>query len=1032
MIGSRYRLRGEIARGGMGVVIKIHDNQFDRTLAMKRMVNAPDIDGGELEVKRFARFVEEAHITAQLDHPSIVPVYDLGEDEDGCVWYTMKLVSGRELSELIRPTDENGSGEKWKIGRLVETLIRAAEAVAFAHEKGVIHRDLKPANIMVGNLGEVYVMDWGLARSLHRDTPSEADTAPANESGSEICSPGIPGPENSIDRPLMTLEGDVMGTPFYMSPEQAAGKLMEVDRLSDIYSLGAILYEVLAGRPPYSERPKSRTVEVLDALLNRAPEPVAKLSPTSPPELIAICEKAMARKRGERYPSVLEMVEDLRAYLDNRVVAAHRTGPLVEIKKWIHRNPGTAVASAAVIVSLALLAGLQTISNRKLTSSLEREVQLTDIAEERSEDLRWGLYVSRMNLASIAIGEPGAAERINDFLSSTKPEQGEPDIRGWEWYFLDALYNEAVIYRKGAWKGLSWSPDGVHLATGIERNGVGIWEAKTGELISKPDIGSEALLDISWNRKGTKFAFARLMGAGEIWDFESLKPLRREKTAIKHRVAWSRDGETLASVDDENQITLFDSKTWKKDILNSSMGRPADLAWGKGNRLAAAYRDGTLHIWNTGTGEIEQVFRCPSISSISWSKSGTKIASIGRIGEVSLWDPSTGGAATKLEMAPDTRRYTTPGSTPLVEWSPQENFIATAERGEMVSVWDISTGRRTKEFRGLRHWVNALAWSPDGERLAAVGRGLHIWSLEQKQAISSLRSNSQPWSARESNEGDLLAIAHLSGLVTINDTRTQREISHFETGRKNRICAWNPTNTNLVVCGDRGVDIWDSENTQLLHSLQLGENSYQEVAWNSNGSRLAIAAGRSIKIFESSNWTVISNFKSEVVSINAMDWSPDGKWIVVGGQDCRAAVYDADSGKLERLFPPGNIRIKCAAWHPDSTKFAVGYDGSEIRIFSVATRTQVALVEGHTGGINELAWNPEGTRLVSGGDDRSIRIWDSETGDELLALAGHVGSIRSVCWSTDGKRITSACEGGKVFVWDADPNGMAKTDRGPR
>jgi hypothetical protein len=308
--GERYEVGDELGSGGMGVVRRVTDRVLGRELAMK--VIQP------VEPRRRARllrrFLEEAEVIGRLEHPGIVPIHELGLDSQGQVYFTMPLVRGRTLQEILKLASEGREG--WTLTRVLEVLLRAVDAVAYAHSRGVLHRDLKPANVMVGRFGEVYVMDWGLARSLG-GAETSSESAPHERSG-----------------PL-TLEGEVLGTPAYMAPEQALGRSEDLDERCDVYAFGAILYEALAGVRPYGE---CSSAEALERLGQAAPAAVEKLTSGASEELCAIVQRAMAREREKRYPSVAMLAGDLRAYLEGRVVQAHRTGPWVEAKKWVQRN----------------------------------------------------------------------------------------------------------------------------------------------------------------------------------------------------------------------------------------------------------------------------------------------------------------------------------------------------------------------------------------------------------------------------------------------------------------------------------------------------------------------------------------------------------------------------------------------------------------------------------------------------------------------------------------------------------------------
>src|SRR5271154_5085735 len=283
--GTPYRFAGALGRGGMGAVFLVEDSRLGRRVAMKVLV-LPD-RSGELE----ARLLREARVLAQIEHPGIVPVHDVGSLADGRVFYTMKYVEGRRLDEW--------AGSAASLAERLRLFEKICEAVAFAHARGVLHRDLKPANIMVGPFGEVLVMDWGLAKILRGESP---ESAPAGDPDATIYEkPKQPSEGNGDTKSsVITGHGTVMGTPGYMSPEQARGEVELLDARSDIFSLGALLRFILTQRMPSGLAPR----------LDRSLE--------------AICAKACAEQRGSRYSAVQDFGLDISRYLDGQAVGALR------------------------------------------------------------------------------------------------------------------------------------------------------------------------------------------------------------------------------------------------------------------------------------------------------------------------------------------------------------------------------------------------------------------------------------------------------------------------------------------------------------------------------------------------------------------------------------------------------------------------------------------------------------------------------------------------------------------------------------
>jgi len=352
---TRYRVLGKLAEGGMGAILRIWDDELRRTLAMKVILGKGEPESGEtpdVDPKTLGRFLEEAQITGQLDHPGIVPVHELGLDASGRVYFTMKLVKGEDLKAVFEHV--HAGHKDWNQVRALNVMLRVCEAIAYAHSKNVVHRDLKPANVMVGKFGEVYVMDWGLARVLGREDKHDLRIRPESAaSASVVRTERREQRASTPDSPLVTMDGDVVGTPSYMPPEQARGQLDKLGPHSDVYSIGAMLYQLVTGRVPYVP-PEGRVTNrtILNAVLHRAPEPLEALAPRTPPELAAIIEKAMEREIAARYPTTMALADDLRAYLDGRVVAAYEAGTWAETRKWVQRNKPLAASLAAAAVAL--------------------------------------------------------------------------------------------------------------------------------------------------------------------------------------------------------------------------------------------------------------------------------------------------------------------------------------------------------------------------------------------------------------------------------------------------------------------------------------------------------------------------------------------------------------------------------------------------------------------------------------------------------------------------------------------------------
>lgn len=411
---------GSLGAGGAGAVHRAWDEDLERQVALKLLHEkyvVPNAFVDEASQERAqGRFLKEARTTAQLDHPNILPIHDFGVGSSGQPYFTMKLVKGRSLAEVI--VRMHSSDSPWTLIRTLGSFLKACEAISYAHDKGVIHRDLKPANIMVGEFGAVYVVDWGLVRRVDRGAGD-----PGSRGGG---SPGGLGEETG--EAALTLDHQVVGTPLYMAPEQALGEQDRVGTWSDVYGLGAILYHILAGRAPFKDaKGKAKASEVLGALKSgRGPDPIGSLAPKAPFALRAVVTKAMALAPEDRYASVGELMGDIVAFIEGRVGSAWSSNPVMVAGLWIKRRPLLAALGLACAVMFVFLVRSSRAASRMEQSSIDRQ-EITELVE----GLRPGTVTPELaGLLKDAIEGP-AAERsgaVAELVKVLALELGQEDL----------------------------------------------------------------------------------------------------------------------------------------------------------------------------------------------------------------------------------------------------------------------------------------------------------------------------------------------------------------------------------------------------------------------------------------------------------------------------------------------------------------------------------------------------------------------------------------------------------------------------
>ncbi len=639
-----YELLGEIARGGMGVVYKARQVSLNRLVALK-LVSAGTLATEEL-VKRFKA---EAEAAASLSHPNIVPIFEIGEHE-GQHYFSMGLIEGPSLREALAERNkhlhevgEDGGAElieakgarqssfprvdsygPKEAARLLATIARA---VHYAHQRGVLHRDLKPGNILLDAEGKPHLTDFGLAKLIEKES-------------------------------TLTRTNAIMGTPAYMAPEQARGETRDVTTGVDVYGLGAVLYEMLAGCPPFGG---GTSLETIRQVLDREPRRPSLFNPEVDLDLETICLKCLEKEPDRRYASANALANDLDRWLRSEPIAARPATNVERIKKWVHRRPAVAALGAALL--LAVLAGTSsvTLEWRRAESERQRAEGEWNRAELTAESLRQNLYVANVGLA-LRAWEAGEAGSARELLGQQRPAKGQKgDLRTFEWRYLYGITRPQEMFTFQSkfpeiW-GAAVSPNGRIFAAGSNDGRVQLWNLETHQELATLNLPDEVdVYTVAFSPDGKTVAARTRVGKTiRLWDAENFE---EKGVLVGHSdgglsLAFSPDGKLIASVagflyatNHADEIFIWDARTLKQRATfsghKSSVGIIAFSP--DSSTLATPMGDGTILLWDVGSGGILKTLRGHRdiVVSAAFSPDGKLLASGSRDGTVRLWDAATG------------------------------------------------------------------------------------------------------------------------------------------------------------------------------------------------------------------------------------------------------------------------------------------------------------------------------------------------------------------------------------------------------
>lgn len=997
LVGTRYEPRGEIARGGMGTILEAFDPSLRRTVAVKILRTRPGKpDSPPDRARHRSRLLAEAQVLAQLDHPGVVPLYEAGRDERGEPYFTMKRVEGQDFQAVIRAY-RAGDGF-WRLARAVVVLKRASEAVAYAHAKGVIHRDLKPANLMVGRFGEVFVMDWGLAKVLGQAEPGRAAGPGAAELAVET-ERALSG-EQASD----TQHGAVLGTLEYMAPEQASGELAALDARTDVYALGAMLYHLLAGRAPHAAGRNEA------GLLRKTPEPLERVARGAPEELVAISEKAMSVRPGARYPTALELARELEAWLEGRVVRAHRTGAWVELRKWVGRNRGAAAAIAAVGLGLGTTALVQVVLRRQLT------VQASEL---RREDA-----LNRIALASAAYSN-GDIAHMQAFLTGC-PE----DLRGWEWNYLtraadtsartfqveDGLeLNDACLLEERQLL--------VAAATGTPTR-VEVWDLASGQrerVLALPE--GDALNNLSLSADGERMAGFGKLGALWLWDTHAWQVLARLDVRLHgwHGVAFAPQDRRLAAFGTEG-VELWDAET-RVRLAHLSAGQKdiADVTWSPdGTRLAASSWDGSLSIWDVREARLEELLRVTDarLQQVEWSPDGRWIAGGDWDSYVHVWDART--------LRPEYRSDRLGGHVLALAWSPDARILAVGGHGVVIRLLEADSWESVGRLVGHGANVRSLEFTPSGRTLVstcALGT-MRLWDLECQDWYAQSRPQKLqgPAGVAFAPDGRHVAVGWNDGSVEIWDPRARAIEQRFTCPTGVRHVDWSRGAPRLALTSwENDVFLYDAVRPASARRLAVAEPT--EAHFDPTGSLLAVTAqDGTVRVFELEKGHLLWR---EAVSIErdawpgrlfGASWSPAGTELVTGTQDGRIQVRDGFTGVLRReTVRPGML---FAQFSGDGRHvLAWAYERNQGMELLDAETLALLWSSGHTNHMWPVT-SSGAARVFSANWQGLLGVWDLADGRLLAEIEALPPGNPRLAVSPDGACVVLAA-GGRVGFLDA-------------
>jgi WD40 repeat protein len=999
---GRYKVKDLLGRGGMGEVHEVYDSVLDRHLAMKTV----RVDNPEM----LSRFILEARITSKLQHPNVPPVHDLGVGADGKHYFTMRRVRGKSLSALLR---------KGEAGTLIERLDifrKICDAVAYAHSRGVIHRDLKPSNIMIGQFGMVLVLDWGLAKVMG-DTATESMSMPA-----------VGGSSGSGSH--QTRLGAVMGTPAWMAPEQALGDTDAIDRCSDIFSLGAILFALLTGKPPFERRP----AEILDESSAWEVEaPSETLSAKEVPrELDAVVLKAMARDPAERFESVEELRSEAQAFIERRPLASAKYSWLDRVGKWVSRHKA-AVSAAMAVAAVALM--LIAFGAWRYATDVNEARDLAVSEAERSRIAERDALV-RLGEASVATSDALVRENRASEAHTKLVEARElfeslgrallpidlrlADIAG-------RFIAPARKWSAGTVTMLALRPDEAMVAVASENGRVTVWElpgaSRLYEYDLKEHVRSGELVAIDWMKDEAR----ALVSDGDKLSLIAIK-----------------SGEEIASVDQVepgyHSISLVDGeRVFLRYIIHGGDDRtwlPGDtrvrqIPWPK-NFNPSTFR-GKIAAGSASTREPVVELRDIDTGGLLWRQEGFGAAKLSA--DAILLTDMGGKEFALMDLKSRKARWTAEGSNVRRAYlSSDASRAFTVSGSGQIFAWSGDDGTLIAPLSGRSSAHGRLALGSRGQRVVGVLESgeLALWHIGDQTGWSGLEPPSSGWGIDMSDAGDAVVTSCVDGQVLLFDTISGRALASVNVGEGARDLALSPDEAHVAIAGTDGqIWLWDLETGEAAPAFRADETKATSVAFLMQGKAIAsVGVSGTIEIRSFPALRPLHQIEAHKGAIWTIETSPDGLKLLTTGRDeadGHVRVWDARTGKLLHFFEreKGMSVPFRAAWSIDGRRVAVARHSGVFVVWDLADGS-THKVQAHGGPAMGIAFSPDGSMIATTGYDGAVDFWDATTLAPLASFPRSREPIVDVAFNANGNTMVTSASDRQIQIWNlAESRGNA-------